>query len=70
VTAGFDPLRDEGAAYAAALTEAGVPTRHDHEPAMPHGFLSLAADVDVADATLDRVADVLRGGFAFDGRDG
>ncbi|WP_372909834.1 alpha/beta hydrolase [Salinigranum sp.] len=70
VTAGFDPLRDEGAAYAAALTEAGVPTRHDHEPAMPHGFLSLAADVDVADAALGRVADVLRGGFAFDGTDG
>jgi acetyl esterase len=63
VTAGFDPLRDEGAAYATALSDAGVPTRHDHEPAMPHGFLSLAADVDVADGALDRVAETLRAGF-------
>jgi acetyl esterase len=65
VTAGFDPLRDEGAAYADALADAGVPTRHDHEPAMPHGFLSLAAEVDAADAALDRVVDVLERGFEF-----
>ncbi|WP_411966995.1 alpha/beta hydrolase [Haloferax sp. YSSS75] len=56
VTAGFDPLRDEGAAYASALESAGVTVVHDHEPAMPHGFLSLTADVDAADAALDRVA--------------
>lgn len=63
VTAGFDPLRDEGAAYARSLSAAGVPTRHEHEPAMPHGFLSLAADVDVADDAFDRVAAVLKAGF-------
>lgn len=63
VTAGFDPLRDEGTAYAHALSEAGVPTRHDHEPAMPHGFLSLAGEVDVADDAFDRVAQVLKRGF-------
>ncbi|KAB1187851.1 MULTISPECIES: alpha/beta hydrolase [Haloferax] len=63
VTAGFDPLRDEGAAYASALESAGVHVVHDHEPAMPHGFLSLTADVDVADVALDRVADALRRGF-------
>ncbi len=64
-TAGFDPLRDEGVAYATALSDAGVPTRHDHEPAMPHGFLSLAADVDDADDALDRIAETLRVGFDF-----
>ncbi|RDZ44379.1 alpha/beta hydrolase [Haloferax sp. Atlit-10N] len=59
VTAGFDPLRDEGAAYASVLDAAGADVVHDHEAAMPHGFLSLAADVDAADAALDRVADAL-----------
>ncbi|WP_416840751.1 alpha/beta hydrolase [Haloferax sp. DFSO52] len=63
VTAGFDPLRDEGAAYASALDSAGVRVVHDHEPAMSHGFLSLTADVDAADAALDRVADAVRDGF-------
>jgi acetyl esterase len=62
VTAGFDPLRDEGVAYARALADAGVDVVHDHEPALPHGFLSLAAEVNVADAALDRVAAALRGG--------
>ncbi|WP_152042014.1 alpha/beta hydrolase [Salinigranum salinum] len=66
VTAGFDPLRDEGAAYARALADAGVPVQHDHDPAMPHGFLSLAADVDAADEALDRVAGALQNGFAPD----
>jgi acetyl esterase len=63
VTAGFDPLRDEGIAYAAALSEGGVAVTHDHEPAMPHGFLSLADEVDAADAALDRIAEVLGTGF-------
>jgi acetyl esterase len=40
VTAGFDPIRDEGIAYAARLREAGVPTRTLHYPDQIHGFLS------------------------------
>jgi acetyl esterase len=62
VTAGFDPLRDEGARYARLLADAGVDVSHDHAPAMPHGFLSLAGEVDAADAALDRVAASLRHG--------
>jgi acetyl esterase len=41
VTAGFDILRDEGEAYAAALRRAGTPAEHRHEPALGHGFIQL-----------------------------
>lgn len=42
ITAGFDPLRDEGAAYADRLSEVGVVTSHVHFPGQFHGFFSLA----------------------------
>ncbi len=41
--AGFDPLRDDGLAYAAALLEAGVPAQVDLEPGLVHGYLSYTA---------------------------
>ncbi len=40
-TAEFDPLKDEGVAYAARLVEAGVAVRHTEYVDMPHGFVSL-----------------------------
>jgi acetyl esterase len=40
VTAGYDPLRDEGAAYADRLREAGVTVTHAEYPGMVHVFAS------------------------------
>jgi len=42
-TAGFDPLRDEGEEYGAALAAAGVPTSVRREPSMVHAFFSIGA---------------------------
>jgi len=42
LTAGFDPLRDEGNEYAAALHSAGVSVDHRQFDALTHGFASIA----------------------------
>ncbi|CAG2153398.1 Carboxylesterase NlhH [Cupriavidus numazuensis] len=41
LTVGYDPLVDEGAAYAEAMREAGVEVIHHHYPGQFHGFLSV-----------------------------
>jgi acetyl esterase len=60
VTAGYDPLRDEGEAYARRLAEAGVPVEHARFEDMIHGFISLRALVPDADDGLKQCAAALR----------
>src|SRR5690348_735581 len=47
-TAWFDPLRDEGAAYAAALDSADVPSRHHAGEGLIHGFFSMGEASEIA----------------------
>jgi acetyl esterase len=58
-TAEFDPLRDEGAAYAARLAEAGVPVQYVPGPGLIHGFAAFLGVVDAADATVATILDRL-----------
>ena len=44
VTGGFDPLRDEGVAYAKQLEEAGVDVTHRHYNDAIHAFVQMATD--------------------------
>lgn len=55
VTAEYDPLRDEGEAYAAALRETGVPVEHVRVDGMTHGFVQYNPIVDRAREVLDRI---------------
>ena len=63
VTCEFDPLRDEGNAYAAALAAAGVPVQHVQARGHIHTSLTM---VDVILSGKDHratMADALRGFF-------
>ena len=47
-TAWFDPLRDEGKAYADALIAAGVPTKYHHGAGLIHGYFGLGEASETA----------------------
>ncbi|MXR50890.1 alpha/beta hydrolase fold domain-containing protein [Halovenus sp. WSH3] len=55
LTAGFDPLRDGGKAYAERLVDEGVDTRYENYEDMVHGFLTFR-DVDRTEEAIEDVA--------------
>ena len=60
ITAQFDPLRDEGEAYAEALAEAGVEVRHIPMPGHLHTSLTAVGVIVTADPVRHEAADFLR----------
>jgi acetyl esterase len=60
VTAGFDPLRDEGEAYAEALTQAGVPVVFKRFDGLLHGFCSMATIAPACDTAVGEIVVALR----------
>jgi acetyl esterase len=64
ITAGFDPLRDEGNAYALALRQAGVAVEHLPNPTMIHGFMWLMGAIGHTRSVYDLAGSHLRRAFA------
>lgn len=64
VTAEFDPLRDEGLAYARALEAAGVPTRSLDCPGLVHDFFATAALFESSRAPFEQACQMLRDALA------
>jgi acetyl esterase len=62
----YDPLRDEGVAYADRLREAGVPVRVAEYEGMIHGFLRMPARIDRSRGALDEIGAMLREALAGD----
>jgi acetyl esterase len=63
ITAEYDPLRDEGTAYAKRLSESGVPTTHSDYPGMTHGFFSQWHQIDRGRDAIAEVCSHLRNAF-------
>jgi len=59
VTGGFDPLRDEGTAYADRLREAGVDVVYREYPGQIHAFVSLTRAIPQGMAATLEIADYL-----------
>ena len=56
LTAGADPLRDEGAEYAARLKQAGVPMTYRHFPGQFHGFFTMGKLLNQANIAASEIS--------------
>ena len=59
-TAEFDPMRDEGEAYANALQRAGVPVRYTCHPGLIHHFYCMAGAIPQARTVLTSIGSEVR----------
>jgi acetyl esterase len=57
VTAGFDPLLDEGVAYKEKLEACGVPVTYRNYPSQVHGFFNMTA---ISSGAREAIADAGR----------
>lgn len=64
VTAEYDPLRDEGQAFARRLESAGVTVDAPMAPGMIHGFFSMFEMIPAAQGWIDHAGGNLAGSFA------
>ena len=56
VTAGFDPLADQGEAYALRLRRQGVALTYRRYDSLAHGFIGYAGAVPAAQAACEDIA--------------
>ncbi len=68
ITAEFDPLRDEGEAYADLLRNAGVPTQCTRYDGMIHGFFAMPTVLDQGRRAVDEATAALKASFALVGQ--
>ncbi len=64
ITAGYDPLLDEGRAYADKLRAAGVQVAYREFADMVHGFILFGGVIDTANAAVAECCAALRAAFA------
>mgnify|MGYP001551949104 CR=1 FL=1 len=63
VTAEYDPLRDEGEAYAERLKAAGIPVTEKRYRGMIHGFIVMHRSIDMGVQALSEIGNVLKNKF-------
>lgn len=66
VTAEFDPIRDQGEAYADVLAEAGVDVRRRRFDGVVHGFIHFGPFVPAAQAAVDETCTLFRAALTDD----